>query len=401
LKNCDEWLEDLFVGRKLMSALLSAPDKSALKPLRKVEVNPIIVKSNPLFQFAYFGAAKVIHRNLDSAASIVETRSLLSNTFRQCEMRSAKDVIYMQRSKAGDLKVSVKPSKIERVEIAPRHDREKNRILPDGVPVEFLIRLGVMAQNGRVLAARYDKFKQINRFLEMAADVADRLKPDGALSIVDFGSGKSYLTFALYHYFTKVRGRTVSLVGLDLKADVVEHCNEVASDLNFSGLSFVVGDIAGYSSTGAIDMVVSLHACDTATDDALSKAVSWGAEAILAVPCCQHELFNQIRSDVNRPLLKHGILKERLAALVTDALRAEWLESMGYSVQVMEFIETAHTPKNLLIRAVRNRKPNTKLNATAEYAAFRDYWHVNPHIDRQTGVSSISNDIPERLPDLV
>jgi len=383
LKSLNEWLHDMFVQNTLVSALLSSPRNTVSKPVRKVDVKPIIVKQILLYQFSYFDGSRVTHRNLDGEASIIEITSLLSDTFRLCDMHAASANIHVRVSKSGDTSISVRSLKqLAFVETTPQHDRAKTRILPEGEPIDFLVRLGVMTQDGRVTAAKYDKFKQINRFLEMAADVADRLKPEGTLHIVDFGSGKSYLTFALYYYFTKLRNRAVSIRGLDLKSDVVAFCNAVAHDIGYTDLEFAVGDIAGYTEIDSVDMVVSLHACDTATDDALAKAVVWNASVILAVPCCQHELFHQIRSEVNRPLLKHGILKERIAALVTDALRAEWLECMGYTVQVMEFIETEHTPKNLLIRAVKSNRPAAVRNAAADYAAFRDYWHASPHIDR-------------------
>ncbi len=387
MKSVDDWLSELFLERKLISGVLTSPNRAANVPLKKVEMKPTVVKGASLFQFGYFENAKVTHKNVDPTAAIAEINSLMHDRFRQCDLRSAVSNVRIRTGKSGEQIVSVSPVKSTTVDLTPRHDREKSRILPDGKPIDFLIRLGVMTSEGRVISAKYDKFKQINRFLEMAADVVDRLKPEGTLHVIDFGSGKSYLTFALYYYFTNLRGRAVSMVGLDLKSDVVKLCNGISRDLGYTDLTFAVGDIAGYQSEENIDMVVSLHACDTATDDALIQAVVWGASVILSVPCCQHELSNQIRSDENRPLLKHGILKERLAALVTDALRAEWLETMGYTVQVMEFIETAHTAKNLLIRAVRSSARGATKTSTADYEAFRDYWHANPSIGRQSNTA--------------
>jgi len=176
------------------------------------------------------------------------------------------------------------------------------------------------------------------------------------VTILDFGCGKSYLTFAMYHYLKELKAYPVRIIGLDLKADVIAHCNELAQKYGYSGLQFLVGDIAQYEGVDAVDMVVTLHACDTATDYALDKAVKWGAKVILSVPCCQHELNQQIENELLQPVLKYGLIKERMAALLTDALRAEILESKGYQVQILEFIDMEHTPKNILIRGVKNER---------------------------------------------
>ena len=264
-------------------------------------------------------------------------------------------------------------------------NRQKNYIIKEGEAVPFLVELGVMTAEGKVIAAKYDKFKQINRFLEFIADVLPELaSSEKTIKIADFGSGKSYLTFAVYHFLHNIRGLSVEITGLDLKADVIAHCDALARKLAFDGLHFRVGDIAQYEG-GALDMVITLHACDTATDFALSYAVQKGARVILSVPCCQHELNAQIGKTTDSlfaPILKYGIIKERFSALVTDALRAEYLESAGYSVQLLEFIDMEHTPKNILIRAVKNRgaKP-----VSADCAALESALGVNPAIKRLLG----------------
>ena len=260
------------------------------------------------------------------------------------------------------------------------HDRVKRRLLPEGVPVPFLVELGVMTAEGKVRAQRYDKFRQVNRFLELVEDVLPSL-PEGPLRIVDFGSGKSYLTFALHHLLTVVHEREVEIVGLDLKADVVEHCEALARTLDADGLRFEVGDIAGYAALAGVDLVVSLHACDTATDDALDRAVRAGAPVILAVPCCQHELLPQLESPALEPLLRHGTLRERFAAEVTDAARAQLLGAVGYDVQVLEFIELEHTPKNVLLRAVARPGRDTA-KALGEYRAFAAELGIDPALGR-------------------
>ena len=223
---------------------------------------------------------------------------------------------------------------------------------------------------------RYDKFRQVNRFLELVEDVLPAL-PAGPLRIVDFGSGKSYLTFALHHLLTVVHGREVEIVGLDLKAEVVDHCEALARKLGADGLRFEVGDIAGYEALAGVDLVVSLHACDTATDDALDRAVRAGAPVILAVPCCQHELLPQLENPALGPLLRHGTLRERFAAEVTDAARAQLLGAVGYDVQVVEFVELEHTPKNVLLRAVARPGRDTA-KAFAEYRAFAAELGIDP-----------------------
>ena len=219
--------------------------------------------------------------------------------------------------------------------------------------IPFLQKLGVMTADGKVVHARYDKFRQINRFLEFIDDILPELPRDRELRILDFGCGKSYLTFAIYYYFHEIRKQAVRITGLDLKADVIEDCRQLAAECGYNRLEFLCGDIADYDGCDAVDMVVTLHACDTATDYALAKAVGWGAKVILSVPCCQHELNRQISNDLLAPVLSYGILKERISALLTDGIRARLLEEQGYSVQLLEFIDMEHTPINILIRAVK------------------------------------------------
>ena len=341
-------------GETLTSATLSEARSREGEGVRKVTVRPVLLRKKRLYQFEYQYAQKVQHRNLERAEAKALVQTLLAETFRQGYFYTTAGDFQVSVSRAGKVAVHGRSSAPAVPAPAPPvHDRPKNYLLAEGEPVAFLVRLGVMAADGRVIAAKRDKFKQINRFLEMVEDVAGSLPESGPIHVIDFGSGKAYLTFALYHYLTAIKGRDVRLVGLDLKEDVVAFCGAVAGDLGYAGLTFGVGDIAGYTSDWPVDMVVTLHACDTATDDALVQAVGWGARVILSVPCCQHELFGQIASDVLKPMLKHGILKERLTALVTDAARASLLESAGYSVQILEFVALEHTAKNLMIRAVK------------------------------------------------
>ena len=342
-----------------------------------------MLRKKRLLQFEYQYAQKVQHRNLEPAEAKSVIQTLLKETFRQGYFYTAQGDFQVSVSRAGKLTVHRHGASQPALETAapPTHDRQKNYLLPEDQPIDFLVRLGVMTAEGKVIAAKRDKFRQINRFLEMVDDVADSLPKDGPLRIVDFGSGKAYLTFALYFYLTEIKQRQVSIVGLDLKQDVVAFCEGVARDLGCAGLTFAVGDIQGYETDTPVDMVVTLHACDTATDDALVKAVEWGARVILSVPCCQHELFRQVASDAMKPLLKHGIIKERLAALITDSARASLLENAGYSVQILEFIALEHTAKNLLLRAVKRSGKAGVGQPSEEYRAFRDFWHIRPSLE--------------------
>jgi len=263
-----------------------------------------------------------------------------------------------------------------------QHNRQKQRVLQEGIAAPFLVELGIMTPEGLVHAKKQDKYRQINRFLEMVTDVLTYLPSDREITIVDFGCGKSYLTFALYHLLAVEQQRKINIIGLDLKADVIAFCSQLAEKLGYDQLRFLVGDIAEYEELQAADMVVTLHACDTATDAALAKAVNWGASVIMSVPCCQHELFQQISSDTLSPLLSQGLLKERFAALTTDAARGTLLEVIGYKVQMLEFVDPEHTPKNLLIRAVRTeQQQEPSLKKWEQYEQFRQFLNIAPSLE--------------------
>jgi SAM-dependent methyltransferase len=351
---------------RLVSATLSDPRGGDVS---RVLVRPVLLKGRRRYQFESRRGAQALHRNLDLPEAVREIVSLL-RTFRQGAIATEDADLHIVEGR-----VSERPA--VRAGTAAAHDRPKRRLLAEGEPVEFLVRLGVMNSGGKVLTSKQDKFRQMNRYLELVDDVLDEL-PRGRVRVVDFGCGKSYLTFALHHLLGAVRGREAEIVGLDLKREVIDECSSIARDLRLEGLRFAVGDIGGFSGFDRADLVVSLHACDTATDDALAKAVGWGAKVVVAVPCCQHELARSIAGAGQAPLLRHGILKERLASLVTDAMRAELLEMAGYAVQVIEFVDTEHTPKNLMIRAVRRgiRKSDR------DYRAFREAWGAGPTLER-------------------
>ena len=259
------------------------------------------------------------------------------------------------------------------------HNRTKKYVLQEGVPVPFLVDLGVMTAEGKVVKSRYDKFRQINRFLEFIEDVLPELPKDREVTILDFGCGKSYLTFAIYYYLHELKGYDIRIIGLDLKTDVIYACNQLAKKYGYRKLKFMEGNIADYTGFDEVDMVVTLHACDTATDFALAKAVGWKAKVILSVPCCQHEVNRQIANETLAPLFSYGLIKERMAALVTDAMRAEYLKREGYDTQILEFIDMEHTPKNILIRAIYtgNKGKNTEAIRTCE-----EMLHIDPMLGR-------------------
>jgi len=379
-----ELAEELFApSQRLLAATLSAPRPAAAADApRKVTLKPVTLKGKAQYQFESQTGPKVKHENLMPRDARIRVAALLTDTYRQGIFHTGDADILASARPNGTLSVQRKAATKAGAPVPVGHDRVKNYIISEGQPCAFLHKLGVMSAEGNVVAAKRDKFKQINRFLEMVADIWSDLPSEGPLRVIDFGSGKSYLTFALYYFIHTLRGREVTMMGLDLKEELVAHSESIARELGYDGLRFTVGEIAGYQSDTVPDLVVSLHACDTATDDALLQAVAWSAKVILAVPCCQHELFKQIQSDSMAPLLKHGLFKERLSALVTDALRAEWLGAQGYTVQVLEFIESEHTAKNILLRAVKQLKPKDTEARQASYDAFRDFWHAAPHLDK-------------------
>lgn len=319
----------------------------------KIKIRPVLLKGNLYFQTAVSDGKKEFHRNYTQEELTEQIGSWLLQDYKQIQLDAADRSVHALVSKKGKATIKVRRPEQVREPHLLEHNRKKKHILEEGIPVPFLVDLGVMTKEGKVVHARYDKFRQINRFLEFIEDVLPELDRDRELTLIDFGCGKSYLTFAMYYYLRELKGADVRIIGLDLKEDVIAHCSSLAKKYGYEKLSFLMGDIASYDGVDQVDMVVTLHACDTATDYALQKAVKWGARVILSVPCCQHELNGQIHSELMEPVLKYGLIKERIAALLTDAFRADLLEEQGYQVQVMEFIDMEHTPKNILIRAVK------------------------------------------------
>lgn len=336
-----------------ISATLSNPrNKDAIQ---KVKVRPILKKDTLLFQLESFQNNQAFHENMEVEKACEKLLEHMEN-MKQMQLDTQGCSYSVLISKKGKVTIKSKLKNGDRKKINMSHDRKKKYVLEEGIPVPFLQDLGVMTQEGKIVHAKFDKFRQINRFLEFIEDILPELDKDRELTILDFGCGKSYLTFAMYYYLHELKSYDIRIIGLDLKKDVIRHCNELSEKYGYEKLKFLEGDIADYTGVNKVDMVVTLHACDTATDYALAKAVGWDAKVILSVPCCQHELNRQIKNEVLEPILKYGLLKERMAALITDGLRAEYLEREGYTAQILEFIDMEHTPKNILIRAVKNKK---------------------------------------------
>lgn len=372
-----EVLEQI-VNEELVQLVLS----NAADPAKgtKCKVRPVRIKGEIFFQETMYIGTQVFHSNRRREECVDRLEELFETGFRQAAANCIGEDVTILVSRKG--KVTVRRRKKAQQEALDRrpeleHNRTKQYILQDGKPVDFLVGLGVQSPDGKVSKAYYDKFRQINRYLEFIEDVCDKLPTDRTIRIIDFDCGKSYLTFAMYYYLHVLQGRDIRVTGLDLKADVIRHCNELAQKLQYTKLDFLVGDIKQYEGEDRVDMVVSLHACDTATDYALQKAVQWGAGVIMAVPCCQHELNRQIRNDLFAPVLRYGIVKERMAALLTDALRAELLEQQGYDTQILEFIDMEHTPKNLLIRAVKSSGMRSPKRA-AKTEELMEFLQVHP-----------------------
>ena len=345
-------LIDEIQWEKLVEGIIS--DSKNNCEIQKIKFRPVVIKNVFLIQFTEYIGKQVIHDNktVDDAKEYIYLR--LKDDFKQGNIQTEEYTYNILISKKGQVTIK-KKKETQKKKPVLMHNRVKQYLLQDGKPVDFLVYLGVMNREGFVLKNKYDKFRQINRFLEFVADIVDKLPKDKTINIIDFGCGKSYLTFAIYYYLKKEKNLDVNIVGLDLKSDVIKHCNQIAKDLNYEGLEFLEGDIADYKGKDDVDMVVTLHACDTATDYAIAKAIGWNAKVLLSVPCCQHELNNQIENELLSPIFKYGILKERISALITDGIRAGVLEEHGYDTQILEFIDMEHTPKNLMIRAVKKK----------------------------------------------
>lgn len=408
-----------FLNEQLNQIILSNSRKK--EEVSKAKVRPLLLQGKLMFQTEEFRGKQAFHRNMEKEELVLYLDKALDDTFKQMELSSLLGTMQVLVSKSGKRTVKVRKNvsgqtaekqngekqtaekqnedsrntdsqntgerKTAAKIAAPGailldHNRKKRYILEEGRPIRFLQDLGVMTAEGKIVHSRYDKFRQINRFLEFIEDILPKLPSGREISIIDFGCGKSYLTFAMYYYLKELKGYDIRVIGLDLKQDVIDHCNQFAKKYGFEKLAFYHGDIASYEGVEQVDMVVTLHACDTATDYALAKAIRWGASVILSVPCCQHELNRQIENELLSPAFQYGLIKERMAALYTDAIRAPVLENHGYRTQILEFIDMEHTPKNILIRAVKEGKGKNG----RQLQEMMDFLHADSTLVREVGI---------------
>ena len=388
------------LNEHLLKITISNPRRA--EEIRKYSIRPVLLREQICFQVESHTKTQVFHENLDKEETLARLADILP-LYKQVQIRTESEEATALINKKGKASIRSDRKKTEgrtaknasgatgAVRIDPRrekpapgaqdlsrllHNRPKHYILAEGRPVPFLKDLGVMTAEGKIVRSKYDKYRQINRFLEFIEDVIPHLSKDREITILDFGCGKSYLTFAVYYYLRELKGYDVRIIGLDLKKDVIRKCSRLAEKYGYEKLKFYEGSIEEFEGVSHVDMVITLHACDTATDYALYKAVRWGADVILSVPCCQHELNGQLSAGSLRPVTDYGILKERFAAMATDAIRGGLLEGMGYETQILEFIEMEHTPKNLLIRAVRGTRPSEK--RWKETLAFCEEFGLKP-----------------------
>lgn len=333
------------------------------------------------WQLEKYTQKQVFHENLSEQEARDALESALKNGFRQCNAWDGEREHTVRISKGGKVTYQKK-----RTSQAPKekqeHNRKKQYILEEGTVIPPLVDMGIFTAEGKVVRSMYDKYKQINRFVEMIDDEIDHLPKDQTITVIDFGCGKSYLTFILYYYLVELKKLDVRIIGLDLKADVIANCNKAARKYGYDHLHFELGDINGYDCPYPVDMVISLHACDTATDYALYNAIRWKAKLIFSVPCCQHELNRQMKSRELSILTRYGIVQERMAALMTDAIRGNLLTECGYKTQLLEFVDLSHTPKNILIRAVRTVLPGSvRQEARREVEALKKEFGLKPTLD--------------------
>lgn len=379
--------KDSINNNNFIKGIFSNPTKES--SYKKINLKPVQIKEEFFIQFESFVNNKAFHKN----ENLIDSFKILDeiiDTFKQILIVTSNQEIQILQNKKG---FSIKRKNTESKTLELSHNKQKNYILQDNTPIPFLIRLGVMSEAGKVSKEKFNKFRQINRYLEFIEDTLKELQEKklvgNSMKIIDFGCGKSYLTFALYHYLKNIKNLDIDVIGLDLKEDVINHCNTIAKDLNFNNLQFLKGDIKDFDIFKDVDLIFSLHACNNATDYSILKGLELGAKAILAVPCCQSEINQKIDKSsttqlngVLSPFGNHGILQERFSSLATDALRALSLELCGYNTKVMEFIDMEHTPKNILIKAILGSPSKEKLEEKRkEYDKYLEFLGVNPLLD--------------------
>lgn len=352
----------LELSKNISNIFQQNPIKTVIsKPSKKdntyIKIN--IENKGNYYQVSKYTEKQVFHRNINQSEIVDFCTKLMENEYRQLNSWSNGYEHMIMISKKGKISYKRKLTATN-IQENKQHNRKKKYIISEGTDVPPLIDMGIFTKEGKVVHSMYDKFRQINRFIEIIDDEVKNINKE-IINIIDFGCGKSYLTFVVYYYFTEIKHMNVNIIGLDLKKDVIENCNRCAEKYGYKNLKFQLGDINGYKNNTDVDIVITLHACDTATDYALFNAITWNTSMIFSVPCCQHELNSQINSRDFSLFTNYGIIQERFSALTTDAIRANLLECCGYKTQLLEFIDLTHTPKNILIRAVKsNNIPNSK-----------------------------------------
>lgn len=357
------------IYNKKLIKLTASNFRDKTEELEKVIAKLIIIKKQINLQLEYRYKRIIKHINIpiiDKENVINELKNIFNN-FRDINIQTEQEIINIKVSKKYKLSINKKVQ--NKKNTITTQNKKKNYLLDENLKYDFLISLGIQTKDGKIKQNKFYKFRQINKYLEYINDCIANLPSDKHIKILDFGSGKSYLTFSVYYFLTKVLKRETTIIGIDLKKEVIDNCNNIANELNFTNLHFVYGDVANFTTDDNIDIVISLHACDTATDIAILKAISWQAKIILAVPCCQKEINSQLNESYLPLMLKHGIVKEKFASLLTDSIRSDILTSFGYKANIMEFISEENTPKNLLIRAIKkdNKTNKQKLNEIKEY----------------------------------
>ena len=381
-------LRDAILDDSLVSARFSGAQRGAELPWVQVSVRPVLLRDERHLQLVTSDGRQDVTRNVTSGDAGPAIDELLALPFKSIVVDLADRTLRIQFSKKGRpiLHEAQRPTEIP---LTLAHDRDKNVLLTDDRPVPFLRALGIMTAEGRVRADQRRKFRQINEFLRLLDESGEIAAPDGgSLRVVDLGCGNAALTFATYYYLNEIRGLPVTMTGVDLKPHLIEKHRATAKHLGWGGLSFEVGRIDTFAPTTPPDIVLALHACDTATDDALAQGVRWGSRLILSAPCCHHHLQAQLAAAASsaatpeafNAVLRHGILRERLGDILTDSIRAQILQMLGYRTDVVEFVPVEHTPKNLMIRAVHNPARAHSAAAARDYAALQAYWHVTPYL---------------------
>ena len=385
----DTLLTAILDEERFVEAVFQGARRGAAVPWQRVAVHPVLVKGERRLQFTTFDGTQEHSRNVVADEARAQLDELLALPFNSIQARTTAESIRVQFSKKGRPIVHRERRDGQPIPLELAHDRAKPLILDETEAAPFLSAIGVMTADGRVRADQQRKLRQINEFLRLIDETGAIDRIDAApLRVADLGCGSAALTFATYHYLTAVKGRDVVMTGVDTKAHLMERHAATAGALGWAGLRFATARILDYDADAPADVVLALHACDTATDEALARAIGWRSRLVLSAPCCHHHLQAQLSAaaapEPFRPVLRHGILRERLGDALTDALRAHILRLMGYRAEVLEFVPIEHTPKNLMIRAVHTGAPPTAA-LVSEYHALKSYWEVTPHLEALLG----------------